>query len=368
MKLTPKNLTSKQKAFKNQQGEFKQYCKELGGFIYIYCDENKKFLNDINISNSSVFRLIYLATYMDYNNREENVLVKHGYCNKLEYLTRKDLQKLLNLSNTPFKEFLKEVKRYDLLICKDKKYYISKKYFSKGKLSYKNNKKAIKLFINPIREIYSNTDKYRYRPIGELYRLIPFINEDNILINNNINIKRIEIAEICKMGMSKSNISRRMDEYKEIVFKDEPIFYETKEYCKISPKIAITGTTIKDMELEMQKEFTSFGEQKIKTVLDKYKIEFKEEYVFKDLIGTGGGNLRYDFYLPQYNLLIEFQGQQHKDYVPYIHGSYSEFLRVKDHDRLKRLYAAKNGIDLLEIRYYNQDNIEYIITNHLGLE
>lgn len=368
MKLTQKKSTPKQKAFKNQQDEFKQYCKELGGFIYIYCDENKKFLEDIDISDADIMRLIYLSTYIDYNDRYENLLVKHGQYNKIEPMTKKDINKITKLSKQPFHQFINNTKDKKLLLEIDGKFYLSNKYFSKGRLLNNKNKKTIKLFINPIREIYFKSDNRKHKLIGELYSLIPFINEDNVLINNNINIKRIEIAEICKMGMSKSNISRRMDEYKKIAFKDEPIFYETKEYCKISPKIAITGTTINDMELKMQKEFTSFGEQEIKTVLDKYKIEFKEEYVFKDLIGTGGGNLRYDFYLPQYNLLIEFQGQQHKDYVPYIHGSYSEYMRTKDHDRLKRLYAAKNGIDLLEIRYYNQDNIEYIITNHLGLQ
>lgn len=368
MKLTPKNSTPKQKAFKNQQDEFKQYCKELGGFIYIYCDENKKFLEDIDISDADIMRLIYLSTYIDYNDRYGNLLVKHGQCNKIEPMTEKDMIKILKTSTRTFYRFLKTVKEVGILIHKEEKYYISKKYFSKGKLSRKNDKKVIKLFINPIREIYLKSDSIGHKQKGTLYTFVSFLNENNILVENDIPLNSKNIIDICNGGTSKYNVSKKIKAFRQIIFKEESIFEKTKEGYKISPKIAITGTTINDMELKMQKEFTSFGEQEIKTVLDKYKIEFEEEYVFKDLIGTGGGNLRYDFYLPQYNLLIEFQGQQHKDYVPYIHRSYSEYMRTKDHDRLKRLYAAKNGIDLLEIRYYNQENIEYIITNHLGLQ
>ena len=63
---------------------------------------------------------MYLATYMDYNYREENVLVKHGKNYKLEYLTRKDLKELLNLTDRTFNNFLKETKEKNLLYCVDK--------------------------------------------------------------------------------------------------------------------------------------------------------------------------------------------------------------------------------------------------------
>lgn len=43
-----------------------------------------------------------------------------------------------------------------------------------------------------------------------------------------------------------------------------------------------------------------------------HKIIFTAQKTFNDLKGIGGFKLRYDFYLPNYNLLIEYQGIQHE--------------------------------------------------------
>lgn len=57
----------------------------------------------------------------------------------------------------------------------------------------------------------------------------------------------------------------------------------------------------------------SLGELKIKTFFDKcgVKIGYTQQKIFDDLIGVGGRFLSYDFYLPEYNLLIEYQGEFH---------------------------------------------------------
>jgi very-short-patch-repair endonuclease len=74
--------------------------------------------------------------------------------------------------------------------------------------------------------------------------------------------------------------------------------------------------------------------------------------------------LSYDFYLPKYNLLIEFQGLQHEKYIPGFHKSKQDFLKQKEHDKRKKEYAEQNKYNLLEIWYYEFDEIEKILNTY----
>lgn len=111
----------------------------------------------------------------------------------------------------------------------------------------------------------------------------------------------------------------------------------------------------------------SKGEQRIRYFLDKYQVQYQPQKRYKGLIGTGNGSLSYDFYLPSYNLLIEFQGRQH-EYGYSSWGGEEQLKRQKEHDRRKREYAKEHNINLLEIWYYDYNNIEEILTNYLNLE
>jgi len=101
---------------------------------------------------------------------------------------------------------------------------------------------------------------------------------------------------------------------------------------------------------------------------DKYdKNYFIPQKEFVGLLGLKGGLLSYDFYIPKYNLLIEYQGIQHEKYIPGFHESYDDFLKQVEHDRRKREYAKINNIKLLEIWYYNFDKIQEILEIELNL-
>ena len=71
-------------------------------------------------------------------------------------------------------------------------------------------------------------------------------------------------------------------------------------------------------------------------------------------MGIKGRTLPYDFYVPDYNCLIEYQGNFH-DHTDRIQSD-EDFEQRKIHDKLKREYAISNKYNFLEIWYY--DNIE----------
>lgn len=106
----------------------------------------------------------------------------------------------------------------------------------------------------------------------------------------------------------------------------------------------------------------SFGERKIEKWLNENNIEFKKEHMYLDLRGTRLGKLRFDFFIKKYNLLIEYDGQQHFKPIEQFGGE--EYLkRLIIHDNMKNEYAKVNKINLLRIRYSEIKNINWILEN-----
>lgn len=97
--------------------------------------------------------------------------------------------------------------------------------------------------------------------------------------------------------------------------------------------------------------------------LEENKIEFVPQKQFDDLLGVHGHNLSYDFYLPIYNLLIEYQGQFH-DGTAVMQSNRKRKIQ-QEHDMRKAEYAKMNNIELLEIWYWDYKNIKSILKEKL---
>ena len=102
----------------------------------------------------------------------------------------------------------------------------------------------------------------------------------------------------------------------------------------------------------------SHGEKHIRNYLDKNNIYYIPQKKFKDL--KDKTYLSYDFYLPDYNILIEYQGLQHYESISFNGKGYTDLDKQKLHDNLKRIYAKDNGYNLIEISYKidTQDKID----------
>ena len=108
-------------------------------------------------------------------------------------------------------------------------------------------------------------------------------------------------------------------------------------------------------------------EEKCKKILNQYNIKYEREKEFEKLIGEGNKPLRYDFYIPDYNLLIECQGEQHERWIEsWI--TKEGFEKQLEHDKRKKQYSKQHNIKLLEIWYYDMDNIEDILIKELNLK
>ena len=151
-----------------------------------------------------------------------------------------------------------------------------------------------------------------------------------------------------------------------------PIFDEEKNIslwmcqCDCGAKIAVRSGDLKSGRQLSCGCLKSKGELLIKQYLIKNNITYQSQKTFNELTGIGNKSLSYDFFLPDYNLLIEFQGEQH--YAPYeIFGGIEHFEKQKEHDKRKREYAKSHKYELLEIKYTDKSNIDSILSNILNL-
>lgn len=93
----------------------------------------------------------------------------------------------------------------------------------------------------------------------------------------------------------------------------------------------------------------SKGEKHIAEFLTNKNITFIRQKTFEGCKGKFR-KLLFDFYLPEYNMLIEYDGRQHFEAFDFFGGN-KGLQRVKLYDKIKNEYAEKNNIKLIRIKY-----------------
>jgi very-short-patch-repair endonuclease len=99
-------------------------------------------------------------------------------------------------------------------------------------------------------------------------------------------------------------------------------------------------------------------EDMIEYHLKNYNINFIREHRFIDCVGIKN-KLPFDFYLPDHNICIEFDGMHH--YEP-LYGI-NKLNIIKKLDSIKTKYCLDNNIKLIRIPYWEYKTIESIISN-----
>ena len=100
---------------------------------------------------------------------------------------------------------------------------------------------------------------------------------------------------------------------------------------------------------------TSKGELRVKNFLEENNIEFihQKRFYYED-----SSYQIFDFFLPNFNLAIEYNGEQH-----YIETNFfaRNLIEQKESDNRKKIYCEKNNIELLIIPYWEYNKIEEIL-------
>lgn len=104
----------------------------------------------------------------------------------------------------------------------------------------------------------------------------------------------------------------------------------------------------------------SAGELKIASVLEKSHINFFRQKSFPNCYRQK--KLLFDFYLPEYNLCIEYDGRQHFEEIELFGGK--EYLKLlQESDNIKNIYCKNNKIRLLRISNTQYDIIEELVNS-----
>lgn len=91
----------------------------------------------------------------------------------------------------------------------------------------------------------------------------------------------------------------------------------------------------------------SHAERVICDTLDQLGVVYFREYKFDDCRSPSSNRkLRFDFFVPDKNIIIEFHGDQHFKKSSMMHKG-DLFERMQEHDRIKAEYALEKGITLV---------------------
>lgn len=108
-------------------------------------------------------------------------------------------------------------------------------------------------------------------------------------------------------------------------------------------------------------------ETRIGEILQQYKITYIPQYSFDGC--KNKRKLPFDYYIPEYNIAIEYDGEQH--YKPVNFGGISdkeaqENLKItQHHDEIKTKYCQNNNIPLIRIPYWEKKNLEDILISSI---
>lgn len=105
----------------------------------------------------------------------------------------------------------------------------------------------------------------------------------------------------------------------------------------------------------------SAGEEEVKGVLEEIGVEYYRELAFpKSLVYVMP--LRFDYYLPQYRLAIEYDGRGH--YYEVTVGGLVRRRRLYDalkRDQIKNEWCKHTGRNLLRIPFWRLDRIQWMV-------
>ena len=217
-----------------------------------------------------------------------------------------------------------------------------------------------------------------YKPTTE-----EFINQCNLIHNNKYDYSKVDYVnnqkKICIICSTHGNFNARASHHLngtgcpkcQGLYKTNEEFinecklihgdiynYSLIEYIKSSVKVKIICKKHGEFLQTASKHLSgqgcnkcreSKGERTIRTFLEENKINFETQKKFdscKDI-----RVLKFDFYLLDYNMCIEFDGEQHFRLSHHYNDDSEKLIDRQKKDNIKTQYCINNNIGLIRIKY-----------------
>jgi len=205
-------------------------------------------------------------------------------------------------------------------------------------INYKNSESNIKIICS-IHGMFEQSPTIHINKNGGCQKCANLIKGNTLRLNNSEFIEKAKIIHGNKYDYSKIEYINSHKKVKIICtkhgeFMQQPNTHLNKRGCPICKE--------------------SKGENMIRKYLKNNNIKYKRQKTFD---GCNYKNkLRFDFYLPDYNFCIEYNGIQHYIPIEYF-GGIEKFKINKKRFKIKKEFCEKNNIKLLIIKY-NENIIE----------
>lgn len=141
------------------------------------------------------------------------------------------------------------------------------------------------------------------------------------------------------------------------------ILYKCK--CDCGNEIIVNAGNLKSLHTTScgcKKE--SSGTIILTDILKKLNITFEKEKIFPDCLSDKNYPLRMDFYLPEYNTVIEIDGKQHFYKEPNGYFDEEKINRIKILDTIKNNYCNDKNIKMIRIPFTEWKKLDskYVLT------
>lgn len=263
-----KVLTPEQQMFLNNKIQLRKQCKVLGGFVHMIYAKNELLFNKLGLDKANISRIIYLATYSDYEQKGLLTIKersKDGTFSSNVPMSRKQIQSVLGLGDTAFRKFLNNMKENDVMFELDKSYFVNTKYFIKGEVEDidKTKQSYCRLFVNTIRELYEGCPTNKHKTLANVYQLIPFVHYSNNMICHDPDVLEdkakpmtlTEIGKLLNIKDGKGHLRRLVKElgnfYVTVNGREYKLFAyninDDKDFYFINPYVVYSGNDIKKL-------------------------------------------------------------------------------------------------------------------------
>ena len=112
----------------------------------------------------------------------------------------------------------------------------------------------------------------------------------------------------------------------------------------------------------------SKGEERISVWLKENNIKYDAQHkITNESILCKNRHLVVDFYLPDYNTIIEYNGEQHYKPVD-LWGGEEKLKSQQERDSALRQYCKEHKVKLIEIPFSRFDDIELILSKKLKIK
>lgn len=254
-----KILEAKQK-YEFQGAEIQKQYKKYGSFVWFLYNAGQVL--DLGIQPDELTKLIYISTYMGYNNR---LMVSED-----ESMTKKQMREILRVSEDTFHKFYTSLTNTGILSeDMDKCLYLNTSIFKRGVIKDVKDIDCnrTRLYIKSIRSLYTQAKISEHKLLSYLFQAIPFVNVNyNILCFNPLEndlqkVKPMIMKDFCVViGYSQDNDRRLKTKLKGLRLQQLPVFSFVDNadglFCYINPNVYYAGNKWEEVRVlgRFQKE------------------------------------------------------------------------------------------------------------------